>query len=545
MLLGGLSTELMASADWAATTEEDKNHNVPRSIRSKDAIATHREALSHTDHSNLIDEVQELQQQKVSQRAFCLSPNGQILKPPVQILDRSHENEGNILIATKRVPKGQVIFTEKALEGIQLPTPSSTTTTTTGNNLYAVRACQNCFKSLEPASCLSSKEIPFSELWPVPEYESEIDNPLSEPQDCVSIEVESSDAGTKKKNNKFSLHAKSGRITCRDCGAIFCNRYCAKQHLETIGDCCRCTRAIEALVRVVTSSERERLSPILDDGDDEDRKEEDDFASFVKIDPVLVLATRMFLAQVQLYRKGNRDGNDELSGGSAVDALFYGLCGEANDIQALGFGVASTEANKDTDNPRLPPLQEEYDAIADEIELEMSERESDGPFPLRQFHKMVAIGQRNSISLTTGSPFRTYYQAMIRKTGGRGSSLQQQVVADVARLLGSKDGKLSRDMDRMVEEKCVVKMGGIFTLTARMNHSCKPNAEIRGQEYVDCNIDVVAKEDIHKGEEICISYLNLGNIPSNSASARNRRRRELGARYLFHCECPRCVVRPS
>ena len=89
--------------------------------------------------------------------------------------------------------------------------------------------------------------------------------------------------------------------------------------------------------------------------------------------------------------------------------------------------------------------------------------------------------------------------------------------------------------------QCVVKMGGIFTLTARINHSCDPNAEIRNQEYVDCNIDIVAKEEIHEGEEICISYVNLGPNPSYSVVARNRRRRELSSRYLFNCQCSRCV----
>jgi SET domain-containing protein len=88
-------------------------------------------------------------------------------------------------------------------------------------------------------------------------------------------------------------------------------------------------------------------------------------------------------------------------------------------------------------------------------------------------------------------------------------------------------------------------MGGIFTLTAMMNHSCEPNAEIRGGEYVDCNIDIVAKRDIRCGEEITISYLNLGSQnshdqTSNSIIGRNRRRKELSSRYLFSCQCTRC-----
>jgi hypothetical protein len=249
------------------------------------------------------------------------------------------------------------------------------------------------------------------------------------------------------------LHAKSGRTTCRDCGAVFCNRYCAKHHLQTIGDCCRCTRAIEGLVNAIVCSEKERLFSINGDNND-DEGEGDDYASFVDIDPVLVLAARMFIAQVRRYRSdgGNRDRSDHYS---ASDSLFYGLCGDAEDIHALGFETSSPVTNNDADNAENnpQPLLQEYEAIANAIELTESERNSDSRFSLRQFHKIVAIAQRNAISLTTGSPFRTYYQAMIRQTGGRGSRRQQEVASDVARLLGSKDGKLTRDMDRMVENK--------------------------------------------------------------------------------------------
>jgi SET domain-containing protein len=82
-------------------------------------------------------------------------------------------------------------------------------------------------------------------------------------------------------------------------------------------------------------------------------------------------------------------------------------------------------------------------------------------------------------------------------------------------------------------------MGGIFTLAAMINHSCDPCAEIRGYEYVDCNIDVVAKRSIKKGEEITISYLGV-QPSSTSAILRNRRQRELESRYLFICTCSCC-----
>ena len=469
-LLGGLSTEMMASADWA-TNEDENFHKKHRTKHGEDNDVLRRSSpddnivfgknqhkfqfdkddqanSNGTDNLNIDngDVREQLQQQHtISQRAFSLSPNGQILKPPVRILDRSSEMKGNVLIATKHIPKGSVIFTEKALEGIQVPSSSSLATK---GNLYTVRACQNCFQSLEPASCISSEDFPLSELWPVPEYD---DGPTSESQERILV----ADSDEEHSGMLF-LHAKSGRTTCRDCGAIFCNRYCAKHHLEMIGDCCRFTKAIEGLVNVVVCSEKERLFSINGDSDnDNDNDEGEDYASLVDIDPVLVLAAKMFIAQVRRYRSDGDCSRDPSDHDSASDCLFYGLCGDAEDIHALGFETSSVVTNNDADNAKTnpPPLLQEYEAIANAIELTEAERNSDSQFSLWQFHKIVAIAQRNAISLTTGSPFRTYYQAMIRQAGGRGSRRQQEVASDVARLLGSKDGKLTRDMDRIVENK--------------------------------------------------------------------------------------------
>ena len=517
-LLGGLSTEAMSSTDWAKhdkiENENQKDHPIDDvGLRGRPDNRIDRPNNDVDKNTDLPHKLQQQQHQTMSERAFSISPIGQILKPPVRVLDRSSQNKGNVLVATQDIPKGSVIFTEKALEAIQVPSTSSP-------DLYEVRGCQNCFQSLEPASCMSSESIPFSELWPVPEY----DGTLS--QECF---VSAAAAVESEKPIRMLLHAKSRRVTCPTCGVIFCNRYCAMTHFQRFGDCCKCRRAIEGLIDVMVRSESKRLF----EGDDDDNE---DCASFVEIDPVLVLATRMFLAQVQQHRADSPASNI---------SLFDGLCGEAGDMRALGYEASPESTSDDTENSdnNLQPLQHEYEAIAKAVELTESERDNDWMFSLQEFHKLVAVAQRNSIALTTGSPFRTYYQAMLRKTGGRGSSRQQKVVSDVARLLGSQDGKLTRDMDRIVEEKCVVKMGGIFTLTAFMNHSCDPNAEIRGQEYVDCNVDIVAKEEIRTGEEICISYLNLGANPSYSVAARNRRQRQLRSRYMFHCQCSRCTER--
>lgn len=92
-------------------------------------------------------------------------------------------------------------------------------------------------------------------------------------------------------------------------------------------------------------------------------------------------------------------------------------------------------------------------------------------------------------------------------------------------------------------EKCVVQICGIFTLTAFINHSCDPLAEIRGGEYSDSRIDLVAKRTIQKGEEISISYINLMETDSSpTVVARNRRRKHLESKYLFKCNCNRCII---
>ncbi len=433
-LLGGLSSEAMASTDWATDENTNTSQKVKKSnyadVRGRNPVDKNDPIRNNSAFDQQPIESRSIisnQHQRMSDRAFCVSPLGQILKPPVRILDRSAQDKGNVLVATQDIPKGSVIFTEKALEAIQVPSASS-------QDLYPVRGCQNCFKSLEPASCLASESIPFSELWPVPEYDSPSEECLVAPSDS-------------KEPIRMMLDAKSRRVTCPDCGVIFCNHYCAMNHIKRFGDCCKCKRAIQGLVDVIVRSESRRLftgdDDNHDDDDDDGEDDEEECASFVEINPVLVLAARMFIAQVRRYR----------ADGSNSDNLFDALCGEADDMPALGYEASQPWTSDDTEDSEIPlqPLEHEYKAIATAIGLTQSERES--ACSLRGFHKLVAMAQRNSIALTTGSPFRTYYQSMLRKTGGRGSSRQQEVVLDVARLLGSKDGKLTRDMDRIVEEK--------------------------------------------------------------------------------------------
>jgi SET and MYND domain-containing protein len=89
-------------------------------------------------------------------------------------------------------------------------------------------------------------------------------------------------------------------------------------------------------------------------------------------------------------------------------------------------------------------------------------------------------------------------------------------------------------MDRDIEALVAPEISGFFPLTAYCNHSCQPNAHIQSQEFADAHIDIVAIEDIVPGQEVFISYIGR-------TSNKFRRQKELRARYLFHCECERCL----
>ena len=93
-------------------------------------------------------------------------------------------------------------------------------------------------------------------------------------------------------------------------------------------------------------------------------------------------------------------------------------------------------------------------------------------------------------------------------------------------------------MDRRVDERVAPEIAGLFMLTARINHACNTaaNAEVHSQEFVDARVDVVAVHDIEVGEEITISY-----IGQSSRHNKERRQRELRAKYMFQCSCPCCL----
>ena len=77
-------------------------------------------------------------------------------------------------------------------------------------------------------------------------------------------------------------------------------------------------------------------------------------------------------------------------------------------------------------------------------------------------------------------------------------------------------------------------LGGIFLTLARMNHSCRPNANHYWREKLQQVLVFVAR-DIEIGEEMCKTY-------GPSAWMDTRSRREyLNERFSFHCMCHMCV----
>ncbi|KAJ3531162.1 hypothetical protein NM688_g7611 [Phlebia brevispora] len=76
--------------------------------------------------------------------------------------------------------------------------------------------------------------------------------------------------------------------------------------------------------------------------------------------------------------------------------------------------------------------------------------------------------------------------------------------------------------------------GAIFLLGSRLNSSCVPNVNNSWDESTGRLVFRVVR-DVEAGDELCIAY---GNI----LATRERRRKELKARFSFICECEACSL---
>jgi len=471
LLLGGISLDDVPSSAWDDVNKDgDKLETVSphlADLQTKKAAKTIRKAPNFT-------ELSEIETDAVFARAYKCSgyctPNGKVERPPLKAVNMG-EARGNGLVVTRPIARGEVIYTERAAMATQVPQIEAGSETN-----FAVRACQHCFRSLEPvSSCQSPDEpLPMPHLWPV----LELDFPEDTARDVF-------------RRDKY------GRVQCQLCESLFCSEFCRESQSKLYGSCCVCSQAVKSLPKALST----------------------EYETTTDVQPAVALASRMFCSAALHYQIH----------GSLTHTCFEGLCGKASDVTPLELGVIGDYFN------RLYSLEPVYNHLIELLSLNEKEK---AVLSLNYFHELAAKAARNGFGIRTQSPFKAYYSSLLRQSGGRGSPQHVKWMAQVAKALGSNSGQLERGMDRSIEEKVAPEIVALFCLTARINHSCDPNAEVRSQEFVDKYIDVVARRDIQAGEELTISYIGVGaGVGKKSTS---RRRRQLQAKYLFSCDCELC-----
>jgi SET domain len=435
------------------------------------------------------------------QNAFACSghcnPNHKVQRPPLNIVSLSG-NRGNGLVATRFIAKGEVIYTERAAIATQLlPSNGSTADDedTHSHHSNAVLACQQCFRSLESYTTLmQAKEakngsestqlsIPFPELWPVLLLEFPI-------QDQTS------------KSMRIDRH---GRVQCKQCHSFFCSKSCHQQQLDQFGSCCVKRRLLN------------QLPTLLRDNDDDD----DDDDTLTQIQAPVVLGAVLFLQLAHYYRMHGPH--------SLQDHWIHRVCGTSSDLQDLELGMSIRLPNGQVQYS-LRPM---YEYIQNEL-LHLNSPEETSILSLDLLESLAAKAARNGVGLVTQSPFKPYYAGLLRKTnyGGRESEAHHRNMQQLVAALGKES--MYRGMDRDIDALVAPAITALFPLTSQCNHSCQPNAQLSSQEFADAHMDVVALQDIASGEEVCISY--VGRLCN-----RFQRRKELRGRYLFDCECERCL----
>lgn len=484
-LLGGLSVDQLSNEAWENEScddeddekEEDtaKTETDASSLQQPFATTEPRDERALTRHPVVpLLNTTKTSVDSLFHWAHACDRDGRLKMPSVQVVDLSASGRGSGLIATAKIDRGELIYTERAAIATQIPQGDDDGDTTAGS--FSVRACQHCFRSLEPvASCTDedSPKLPMAHLWPIPEFDFATDASTDEPF----------------RKDKY------GRCICKTCQATFCSSHCRTQTTNQFGSCCTRTSSLLALLTLVEG----------------------------QVQSAVAMTVCMFQITLQNYRQTN----------NLCGTVSDGLCGDAMDVTALELGNVLHDTDDNVaDYYTLGSVYNQLVKL-----LNMSEQEQD-LLSLQRLHQMAAQAARNGVGIQTQSPFKAYHASLLRHAGGRGSTQHEELSSQVARALGSTDGKLSRGMDRIVEDRVAPEVVALFPLTARMNHSCQPNAVVKSQEFMDCHMDLVAKRDIAVGEEILISYIGLG--PTVGKKSRYRRQRELQAKYLFLCDCDEC-----
>jgi len=149
-------------------------------------------------------------------------------------------------------------------------------------------------------------------------------------------------------------------------------------------------------------------------------------------------------------------------------------------------------------------------------------------------------------SWLTKQGFRQLFSLIGRNSQGIGTSPLSVWVenCDAMKSLNKKEhkkldsyiDKLYEKLEKVSESFLNSEGSGLYELQSMINHSCRPNAEIKFQTNNNV-LTLVALRDIKPGEEIFISYLDECEL----ARSRHSRQKLLKENYLFACQCELCL----
>jgi len=183
-------------------------------------------------------------------------------------------------------------------------------------------------------------------------------------------------------------------------------------------------------------------------------------------------------------------------------------------------------AQRNAAEPSYIPVSRFHEVIQHELPLTPEEASWLDVSLLDTISAMVCL---NSIQIRMRSPFAEYFSVMKRRVSEEDKSVAVDQIMKIA------GGIPAAEADGFFHELCGTRGAAMFALHACCNHSCAPVAEVRCQGFTDSTIDVVAIEDIFRGDPITITYVN----PKLRWS---RRCEILHTNYGFICACSRCAV---
>lgn len=346
--------------------------------------------------------------------------------------------------------------------------------------------CTTCYKCMEPADAFFDEALPIPHLWANRSF----------PTDWVAAIAASNDDNVEKE--KYLNDEQNGRILCQNCKSMFCGRDCQLHFQSKIfADCCRYQKLLDELADIAFHHDNTKT-----------------LADYWEV----LLATRLFC---RLLSK------EDQSSLLLSDAM-KGLCGEADQLSPLEVGLCLDDTTYTVD-----PF---YNAICKSLSLNETETEASST---EFFQRLVVVCKRNALDIQPTFLFSSYETALVKNCQESGAD-SSEVIGKVARIVGkqmSSTATASLDPHQFGTVHCCA----VLPLFARLNHSCDPNLEIKDLGPLPV-VQLIATRDIRQGEELSICYLSEESIQRDECQ-RNER---LQSRYLFTCQCPRCLQeRPS